>query len=93
MPDLTASCLPDDAAHATLVGRVWRPDVAGPSVVAVRNGNLIDVTHRFPTVRDLCETSNPAASLAAADGEPIATLKLFSPTPRPRPETPESPGC
>ncbi len=75
MPDLTASCLPDDAAHATLVGRVWRPDVAGPSVVAVRNGNLIDVTHRFPTVRDLCETSNPAASLAAADGEPIATLE------------------
>ena len=74
MTTLTASCLPDDAAHATLVGRVWRPDAGGPSVVAVRGGNLIDVTRHFPTVRDLCETPNPAASLAAAGGETIGTL-------------------
>ncbi len=71
---MTASCLPDDAANATLVGRVWRPDVAGPSVVAIRNGSLIDVTRQFPTVRDLCETENPAAALATANGETIGTL-------------------
>jgi fumarylacetoacetate (FAA) hydrolase family protein len=74
MTSLIESCLPDDAAHATLVGRVWRPDAGGPSVVTVRGGNLIDVTRHFPTVRDLCETPNPAAGLAAADGETIGTL-------------------
>ncbi len=66
--------LPDDAERATLAGRVWRPDVAGPSVVAVRGGSLVDVTRHFPTMRDLCETPDPAKALAAADGEPVGTL-------------------
>ena len=30
------AALPDDAADAALVGRVWRPELAGPSVVAIR---------------------------------------------------------
>ena len=66
--------LPDDADKATLAGRVWRPDVAGPSVVAVRGSALIDVTRHYPTMRDLCETPDPAKALAEADGEPIGTL-------------------
>jgi fumarylacetoacetate (FAA) hydrolase family protein len=68
------SSLPDDAASATLAGRVWRPEVAGPSVVTVRGGNLIDVTRHFPTMRDLCETPDPAAALAAANGDCVGTL-------------------
>ena len=71
----TASlALPEDAGSAILVGRVWRPEVGGPSVVAVRDGDLIDVTRHFPTVRDLCETPEPAAALAAAGGETLGTL-------------------
>ena len=66
--------LPDDAGKATLAGRVWRPDVGGPSVVAVRDGALTDVTRHFPTMRDLCELPDPAAALAAADGETIGSL-------------------
>ena len=66
--------LPEDAGSAILVGRVWRPEVGGPSVVAVRDGDLIDVTRHFPTVRDLCETPEPAAALAAAGGETLGTL-------------------
>ena len=66
--------LPDDASKATLAGRVWRPDVGGPSVVAVRDGALTDVTRHFPTMRDLCELPDPAAALAAADGETIGSL-------------------
>ena len=66
--------LPDDAAQAALAGRVWRPDVAGPAVVAVRDGALIDVTRPFPTMRDLCETDAPAERLRAATGERIGTL-------------------
>ena len=66
--------LPEDTGSAILVGRVWRPEVGGPSVVAVRDGDLIDVTRHFPTVRDLCETPEPAAALAAAGGETLGTL-------------------
>jgi fumarylacetoacetate (FAA) hydrolase family protein len=70
-PDQT---LPKDAASATLLGRVWRPDVAGPAVVTLRDGMLIDVSRAFPTSRDLCEAKDPAAALRAAQGEPIGTL-------------------
>ena len=36
--DAARPALPEDAANATLAGRVWRPDVGGPSIVALRNG-------------------------------------------------------
>lgn len=70
-PDQT---LPNDAAAATLLGRVWRPDLAGPSVVTLRDGMLVDVSKAFPTSRDLCEAQDPAAALRAADGEPVGSL-------------------
>ena len=43
--------LPDDLYVGALAGRVWRPELGGPSVVAVRPAGLIDVTRRFPTMR------------------------------------------
>jgi fumarylacetoacetate (FAA) hydrolase family protein len=70
----SAATLPRDAADAVLAGRVWRPDVGGPSVVAVRGGDLVDVSSSFPTMRDLCETPDPAAALRAAEGEVFGTL-------------------
>jgi fumarylacetoacetate (FAA) hydrolase family protein len=69
--DALRPALPEDAATATLAGRVWRPDVEGPSIVALRGPDLIDVTATFPTMRDLCETPDPAAALHAATGENI----------------------
>ncbi len=72
--DALRPVLPDDAGAAVLVGRVWRPEMAGPSVVAVRDGGLIDVTAAFPTVRDLCEAADPAAALRAAHGEAVGPL-------------------
>ena len=72
--DAIAAALPDDAAAATLVGRVWRPALNGPSVVTVRGDQLIDVSATFPTVHDLCEAADPAAALAAAPGEPIGEV-------------------
>lgn len=69
-----ATALPVDAANALLVGRVWRPDVEGPSVVTLRGDILIDITPDFPTVADLCETPNPAAALRAARGDAIGTI-------------------
>jgi fumarylacetoacetate (FAA) hydrolase family protein len=66
--------LPGDAAQASLAGRVWRPDRAGPSVVAVENGAVRDISAIYPTMRDLCETPDPASALRAAAGEPIGPI-------------------
>ena len=66
--------LPSDGTAGTLVGRAWRPDVAGPSVVAVREDGVYDISREFPTVRDLCEADNPAAAASGARGERIGDL-------------------
>jgi fumarylacetoacetate (FAA) hydrolase family protein len=66
--------LPADPSRSILVGRVWRPDLGGPSVVAVRGDAVYDVTRKFPTVRDLCETRDCGAVLQAAIGERLGDL-------------------
>jgi fumarylacetoacetate (FAA) hydrolase family protein len=74
--------LPVDAVSAALAGRVWRPDVEGPAVVAVRPDGVYDVTAAAPTIRDLCESERPAAALRAAGGERIGSLdELLANTP------------
>src|SRR5688572_30828527 len=75
MITLTAKdVLPDDGTSGTLLGRVWRPDAAGPAVVAIRSDGVFDVTARFPTVSALCEEDSPAEALRAAKGERIGDL-------------------
>ena len=82
---LIQSVLPDDAARASLAGRVWRPEPGGPSVVAIRDGAALDISAAFPTMRDLCESPDPAAALRAAGGEPIGSLTdLLANTPADR---------
>jgi len=66
--------LPHDPESAALLGRVWRPDVAGPAVVTLRDGNVIDISAAFATSRDLCESADPAAALRAATGESLGSL-------------------
>jgi hypothetical protein len=68
------AALPDDHASATLAGRVWRPDVGGPSVVAIRNGEVFDITDTYATMRDLCEEPDPAAATRAAKGESLGPV-------------------
>ncbi|MFE0756933.1 fumarylacetoacetate hydrolase family protein [Inquilinus sp. NPDC058860] len=68
-----ATCLPADADRATLVGRVWLPRVEGPAVVALRGGQVIDITRAAPTVADLISAADPAA-LAKADGPVIGSV-------------------
>ncbi len=47
----SARILPDDGMAGSLVGRVWRPDLAGPSVVAVRESGVFDITTIFRSGR------------------------------------------
>jgi fumarylacetoacetate (FAA) hydrolase family protein len=71
--------LPIDWPRGSLVGRIWRPAVKGPSIVAVREDGVFDISQAFPTMRDLCEAPNPAASVATISGEPVGTLEELLP--------------
>ncbi len=68
-----ADALPDDAHDSVLIGRIWDPQVQGPSPVVVRAGDVIDVSSHFPTVRDLCEHPEPAA-VAGLDGPRVGSF-------------------
>ncbi len=72
--DRTAS-LPTDGTNGTLVGRVWRPEVEGPSIIALRADGCYDVSRAFPTVRDVCEAHSPAAAIAGATGQRIGDIE------------------
>lgn len=63
--------LPADAGEATLVGRAWLPKVAGPAVVAVRGGELIDITAHARTMSELIEAGDPVAIARDAAGPSI----------------------
>jgi len=77
--------LPDDSEDAALVGRVWRPELEGPSVVALHGSELVDISAMAPTMRDLCEAPEPAALARDASGEPVGLLAdILANTPRER---------
>jgi len=66
----------DFSQAGTFVGRVWRPDVAGPALVVLRGGTLFDITSRTTaTMRDLLELDDPVAYVRAQTGERIAELE------------------
>ena len=59
-----SSCLPDDGAAGTLIGRCWLPgERAGPAVVAVRPEGVFDLSQRFATVSDLLDDAAPARAV------------------------------
>lgn len=66
--------LPHDGTDGALVGRIWRPELQGPSVVALRDGMVVDISASFATVRDLCEAPDPAQALRAAQGDAVCSL-------------------
>ncbi|WP_456696612.1 fumarylacetoacetate hydrolase family protein [Aeromicrobium sp. P5_D10] len=74
-PPTAASLLPDDHEQATLVGRIFVPAVGGPCVVTLRGQDLVDVTARFATMRDLAEEPDPAAAVRSVDGPIVARLE------------------
>jgi len=79
MISLTATAiLPEDAEAAALVGRAWLPAADGPSVVAIRHGDVYDVTRRFPTVSALGEEADPAAALRATKGDRVGDLAAIA---------------
>jgi fumarylacetoacetate (FAA) hydrolase family protein len=74
MLDLDAA-LPADS-DAILAGRAWRPDLSGPAVITIRDGDVWDITCReAPTISALCALDGPANWTRLAKGTKIGTLK------------------
>jgi len=75
--------LPADGYAGALAARVWSAETNGPSVVAIREKGVFDVSAAFPTMRDLCETPSPAQALRAAEGPRLGALSdILAHTPR-----------
>ena len=69
----------DSDRDGVFVGRLWSPDVSGPSVVTVRDGVVLDITsNAAPMVADICEMDEPNAYVRNAPGKPVGTLDEIS---------------
>jgi fumarylacetoacetate (FAA) hydrolase family protein len=74
-PLLTESeILPRDGFSGALAARVFRPEVGGPAIAAIRVDGVFDVTAKYSTMRDLADTEDPATALRAASGERIVGI-------------------
>ncbi len=69
------STSPFVADQGLFLGRVWRSDADGPSVVTLREGRVVDITSKeAPLVRDICEMDDPAAYVRTAEGSDLGAL-------------------
>jgi fumarylacetoacetate (FAA) hydrolase family protein len=69
--------LPQDGTAGALAGRVWRPDVGGPSVVAIRADGVYDISRHVPTMRDLAEHNDAVRLVRTASGENLGRLGVL----------------
>lgn len=58
--------LPVDAGSATLVGRIFDPEVSGPCVIAVSGADAVDISDIEPTVSTLLARSDAHALVSDA---------------------------
>ncbi len=66
----------DTSTNGLFVGRVWNPAASGPSLVTLRNGDLIDITSKeTPTVSALLERADAADFVRNATGPVLGTLE------------------
>jgi fumarylacetoacetate (FAA) hydrolase family protein len=66
----TVDCLPADPARATLIGRVWRPDVEGPAIVRIQDGAVFDLSSVAPTCSQLLDVADPVTAIRSASSMP-----------------------
>lgn len=63
------------ASDGLFVGRIWNPEVQGPSIVILLEGMLVDITSReTPTLSALLERQDAAAFVRAASGKAVGSL-------------------
>ena len=69
-----AGLLPADGFQGALAGRVWRPGL-GPSVVAIRQEGVFDISSTCSTMSGLAAMADPAGVVRGAAGERIGSLE------------------
>jgi fumarylacetoacetate (FAA) hydrolase family protein len=67
--------MPEDAADALLIGRVWDPAVSGPTPVVIEGSRVRSLVGRYPTVSALFEEPDPVTAAREAAGEVIGDLE------------------
>ncbi len=73
---MSDSLLDSAASGGLFIGRAWNPAVQGPSVVTIRDGELIDITSPVvPTVSALLEHSDPAGLVHSSTGSSLGRLE------------------
>ncbi|SHE98261.1 Fumarylacetoacetate (FAA) hydrolase family protein [Modicisalibacter ilicicola DSM 19980] len=77
MDTIAASrCLPDDYQDALLVGRVWRDSPhPGPAIVAIKDGEVIDISGHVMTMADLLDYPDAASFVSRAEGESLGSVE------------------
>ena len=75
-----ADTLPDQCRTGRWVGRAWLPahanphGIAGPAVITVRDGHVVELSSAFRTMADLVRSASPIEALDNATGSTICTL-------------------
>jgi fumarylacetoacetate (FAA) hydrolase family protein len=69
--------LPSDLDSALLVGRMWRHTEAGegPCVIAIRKGEVFDITASAPTMADLLDRADRVQIASHAPGEALGPVQ------------------
>lgn len=72
------SCLPEDYQDALLIGRVWRDAPhAGPAIVLLRHGQVIDISAHVGTVADLLDRPDAAEFVSRVQGESLGSVEML----------------
>ena len=75
-PQTAHSALPQDAAQATLIGRLWLPGT-GPVLVRVTPDGVYDLSSLALTSSDLLELENAAAQVQAHSGQRLGDTQAL----------------
>ncbi|WP_386080258.1 fumarylacetoacetate hydrolase family protein [Vreelandella sp. F11] len=77
-PLSVTDAVPNDLDNALLVGRVWLDSPhAGPALVTVHDGQVIDITEFGPTMADLLERDDLLEVVKRAEGKPLGSLETL----------------
>ncbi|HEY8878890.1 MAG TPA: fumarylacetoacetate hydrolase family protein [Roseateles sp.] len=76
-PIAATSLLPTDAERALLLGRIWRSDTGGPALVAVRHGELVDLSRHASTMSELLDHTELLRLARSAPGEALGPVQAL----------------
>ena len=69
-----AAALPEAPGDATLIGRAWLPEANGPSVVAVRDDSVYDLSAVAVTASALLNSDDPLSVVRKATGVRVGSV-------------------